>query len=203
MAPSKPPAAPPPPGSGKGRDPGDRQRARLFLALDLPGSARADIASWRDPLLGDLRPVAADSLHVTLVFLGWREEKDAHRIAAVAEDAAAGKRAAFLAPTGVRGVPRRSPSLFALEMKDRGGRCGALQSTLASALAETGLYRREKRPFWPHLTLARGRRGHPAKPLESERLPAPFAADRVVLFRSILRPQGAVYEPLWTGLLGP
>ena len=180
-----------------------RSSLRLFLALDLPAGARADIASWRDPLLGDLRPVAAGSLHVTLVFLGWREEDDVRRIAAAAEEAAAGKRPASLAPAGVRGVPRRSPSLFALDLEDRGGHCGSLQSSLDSALAEAGLHRRETRPFWPHLTLARVRRGHPAKPLEAERLPAPFAADRVVLFRSILRPRGGVYEPLWTGLLGP
>ncbi len=180
-----------------------RPSNRLFLALDLPAGARADIAAWRDPLVGDLRPVAADSLHVTLVFLGWRAEEDVRRIAAVAEEAAAGKPVVSLAPAGVRGVPRRSPRLFALELEDRGGRCGSLQSSLASALSQAGLHRREKRPFWPHLTLARVRRGHYAELLEAERLPGAFVADRVVLFRSILRSQGAVYEPLWTGLLGP
>ncbi|MDQ3588467.1 MAG: RNA 2',3'-cyclic phosphodiesterase [Actinomycetota bacterium] len=174
---------------------------RLFLALDLPAGARADIAAWRAPLVGDLRPVAAGSLHVTLVFLGWRGQEDVRRIAAVAQEAAAGKRAVSLAPTGVRGVPRRSPRLFALELEDRGGRCASLQSSLASSLAEAGLHMREKRPFWPHLTLARVRGGHAAEPLEAERLPAPLVADRVVLFRSVLSPQGAAYEPLWTGLL--
>ncbi|MDQ3648217.1 MAG: RNA 2',3'-cyclic phosphodiesterase [Actinomycetota bacterium] len=136
--------------------------SRLFLALDLPAAARADIASWRNPLVGDLRPVAAASLHVTLVFLGWREEAEVRRIATVAGEAAAGKRAASLAPAGVRGVPRHSPRLFTLELEDRGGLCGSLQSSLVAALAEAGLHRREKRPFWPHLTLARVRRGQPA-----------------------------------------
>ncbi len=52
-------------------------RARLFLALDLPEDARARLADWRDVALGsrsDVRPVAPEALHVTLVFLGWQDE---------------------------------------------------------------------------------------------------------------------------------
>jgi len=179
-----------------------RSSLRLFLALDLPESARADIASWRDPLLGDLRPVAAGSLHVTLVFLGWRDEEDAARIATVAAEAAAGQRPASLAPAGVRGVPPRSPRLLALDLEDRRGHCAALQSSLVTGLAEARLHRPEKRPFWPHLTLARVRRGGTVEVLEPGRLPSCFLADQLVLFRSILRPQGALYEPLWTATLG-
>jgi hypothetical protein len=48
---------------------------RLFLALDLPADARAEIGRWRDALLSDrekLRTVDNAALHVTLVFLGRR-----------------------------------------------------------------------------------------------------------------------------------
>ena len=179
------------------------RRSRLFLALDLHAEARADVASSREALIGDLRPVAADSLHVTLVFLGWREAEDVRRLAAVAQEATAGKRAPFLVPIGVRAVPAASPRLFALDLEDRAGRCASVQSSLATQLSEAGLYRLEKRPFWPHVTLARVKRGGRAELSKADRLPAPFVADRVVLFRSILRPQGAVYEPLWTATLDP
>lgn len=195
-------------------------RVRLFFALGLPAVARAEIASWRDPFVCDLRPVATDSLHVTLVFLGWREEEQAASAAAVAEAAVAGRRAVSLAPTGLRAVPPRSPRLLALELEDRGGRCEALHASLSSALYEAGLHpldeavlephsgaqsqpRRQTRPFWAHVTLARAQRGRRAKSSEPDRLPSPFVADRVALFRSILRPQGALYEPLWTATLDP
>ena len=71
---------------------------------------------------------------------------------------------------------------------------------------EARFYEPEKRPFWPHLTVARvkpEKRGKrkpalvesPPGPLP-ERLFRPFTALRLVLFRSHLRPQGAEYVPL-------
>lgn len=46
---------------------------RLFLALDLPDSARSEVGRWRVAAIGEregLRPVQQAALHVTLVFLG-------------------------------------------------------------------------------------------------------------------------------------
>ena len=176
-------------------------RARLFLALDLPEPARASIASWRDQLISgraDLRPVPPEALHVTLVFLGWQDESAAPRIA----DAAFGALPAGpprLTPMGVRSLPPRNPRLFALDLEDEGGRATALQGAASDALESGGWYRPEKRPFWPHLTLARvKRRERRVPPLADEPGPPrePFEASVVTLYRSTLRPQGALYEPL-------
>ncbi len=70
-----------------------------------------------------------------------------------------------------------------------------MQAAVADALAGAGLYEPEKRPFWPHVTLARVRRGERVRRVAAGDPPAPFRADRVVLYRSTLRPDGAVYEP--------
>ena len=75
-------------------------RTRLFLALELPEAARSSIAEWRDAALGgneELRPVRADYLHMTLVFLGWQYERDVERIAETAFEPLAG-----LPPAGLR-----------------------------------------------------------------------------------------------------
>ena len=60
-------------------------RARLFVALDLPGPVRAGLVAWQRDALGDpaLRPIAPEALHVTLCFLAYQPERDIERIAQV------------------------------------------------------------------------------------------------------------------------
>jgi 2'-5' RNA ligase len=177
-------------------------RARLFLALDLPEHARASLVSWRDALLdgrGDLRPVRPEALHVTLVFLGWQDESAAAKIAEAAFGALPGGARPRLTPAAVRPLPPRDPRLFALELEDEDGHAGALQAAASAALEAGGWYRPEKRPFWPHLTLARVKRGERrVPPLPDDPPPPrePFEAPVVTLYRSTLRPQGSLYEPL-------
>jgi 2'-5' RNA ligase len=170
--------------------------------LDLPEPALASLASWRDALVADrsdVRPVSPEALHVTLVFLGWQDESAAPKIADAAFGALPAGAPPRLTPAGVRSLPPRNPRLFALDLEDEGGRAAALQASASAALEAGGWYRPEKRPFWPHLTLARVKRkerrvaplpDHPPPPSE------PFEAPVVTLYRSTLRPQGALYEPL-------
>ena len=173
----------------------------MFVALDLPGGAREELAAWRDRLTagrGDLRPVAAEALHVTMVFLGWQDESAAEAISAAAFGVAGGIAAPVLRAGEVRGLPPRNPRLFALDLQDKAGRASELAGALSDALEAGGWYRREKRPFWPHLTLARVKRGERrVDGLTGPEAPdAPFQAAQLTLYRSTLRPQGALYEPL-------
>jgi 2'-5' RNA ligase len=178
----------------------------MFVALDLPDRTRLELAAWRDSLVEgrmDLRPVRAEALHVTLVFLGWQDEAAADAIAAAALERAAP--APALRPAGVRPLPPRDPRLFALDLEDFEGRATALQAHVSDALAAGRWYRPEKRPFWPHITLARVKR-HERRvaPLPAEPPPPAdaFPAARLTLYRSTLRPQGALYEPLGQVELG-
>jgi 2'-5' RNA ligase len=99
----------------------------------------------------------------------------------------------------VRPLPPRDPRLFALDLEDFEGRASALQADVSDALEAGGWYRPEKRPFWPHVTLARVKRNERRVPPLPEQ-PAPpdeaFSAAALTLYRSTLRPQGALYEPL-------
>jgi 2'-5' RNA ligase len=173
----------------------------MFVALDLPGPAREGLARWRDRLVedrSDLRPVAPEALHVTLVFLGWQDESAAEQIGAAAFTAAADATAPQLTPLGVRPLPPRDPRLFALDLDDEQQRAVALQAAVSGALEAGRWCRPEKRPFWPHVTLARVKRGvRRAPPLADDPPPAErFEARELTLYRSTLRPQGALYEPL-------
>jgi RNA 2',3'-cyclic 3'-phosphodiesterase len=176
-------------------------RARLFLALDLPEPARASLVAWRDTLVSgrsDLRPVRPESLHVTLVFLGWQDESAVSKIVDAAFSSVPGGSPPRLTPMGVRSLPPRNPRLIALDLEDKGGRATALQASASAALEAGGWYRPEKRPFWPHLTLARAKRGERrVQPiLDGPPPPDAFEAPVITLYRSTLRPQGALYEPL-------
>lgn len=179
----------------------------MFVALDPPPEARAAIAAWRDELTagrGDLRPVRPEALHVTLAFLGWQDEADAARIAGAAFAPAAALPRPRLAASAVRAVPPRGPRLFALDLEDEAGAAAGLQAAVSAALESERVYRPERRPFWPHLTLARVRRGERrVAPLAELPPPAePFEAAELVLYRSTLQPQGAVYDPLARRPLG-
>ena len=172
----------------------------MFVALDLAEPARAELAAWRDALIEgrrDLRPVREEALHVTLAFLGWQDEAAAEAIAAAA--LGSGGSAPLLRATGVKPLPPRDPRLFALDLEDPSGRAAQIQAGVSSALTAGGWYVAEKRPFWPHVTLARVKRGERRAPgLPAE--PAPpgeaFPGSALTLYRSTLRPQGALYEPL-------
>jgi RNA 2',3'-cyclic 3'-phosphodiesterase len=177
-------------------------RARMFLALDLPEEARDRLVAWRDLILDgrrDVRPVRPEALHVTLVFLGWQDESAAERMAEAAFGALPEAPVPRLAATGVRAVPPRNARLFALDLDDEDGRATGLQAAMADALEARGWYRPEKRPFWPHVTLARVKRGERRVAPPPDRPSPPgeaFDAGVVTLYRSTLRPQGAIYEPL-------
>ncbi|HEU5253721.1 MAG TPA: RNA 2',3'-cyclic phosphodiesterase [Solirubrobacterales bacterium] len=180
-------------------------RVRLFVALDLPDDLREGIAAWGRGALADpaLRPVAQESLHVTLAFLGHRYEKEAGEIAAVVEECAAPTPWVELLDPEQR-PPRGRARLFALPVLSPGTE--ALQAEVEQGLVAGGFYKPEKRPFWPHVTVARVRpegRGSRRPAVVSEppgKLPEGLLEARIcrrmTLYRSELKPTGARYVPL-------
>ncbi len=91
---------------------------------------------------------------------------------------------------------RGAASVVALDLEDPEGVCVRLQQSVSDRLEANRFYKPEKRPFWPHVTLARVKRDALARPLEAAALPPAFSASELTLYRSTLRPQGALYEPL-------
>jgi 2'-5' RNA ligase len=180
-------------------------RVRLFVALDLPDDLHHGIAAWGSEALADpaLRPVAPESLHVTLAFLGSRPQEEIEEIAAlVRESAGPAPWLELLAP--VQRPARGRARLYALPVLSPGTE--AIQAVLQQELVAGGFYEPEKRPFWPHITVARVRpeaRGsrRPAVVFEPpgklpEELSEAQVCRRMTLYRSELQPSGARYVPL-------
>jgi RNA 2',3'-cyclic 3'-phosphodiesterase len=184
--------------------PGD-ERARLFVALELPESSRTALSEWRDaPLarVSGLRPVRPEDLHVTLCFLGTRPAREIEQIGAACGVVSGESpvESAFAEPVW---LPRRRPRVLAVSLSDPGGALVGLQATLSAALVAGGWYAPESRPFLPHVTVARVARDARIRVVELPALTAgTFQCTRVTLYRSRLGSAGARYEPLTVVELG-
>ena len=176
--------------------------ARLFVALDLPERIRRRLAGWAREHLRprpELRPVPPRNLHVTLCFLGWRAEEDIESLAHLARACAAP--VPDLSLGAAEWLPPRRPRVLAVDLRDGGGALDALQRHLVETLAARAGYRPEKRPFHPHVTIARVRAGGRVGGPDRASLPSlppteRFAGPALTLYRSRLARSGASYEPV-------
>ncbi len=176
-----------------------RGRYRTFAAIDPPAVLAAELVAWaRDQRAGAqaMRVLAADSLHLTLAFLGERSAAEVERIGeSLAIAAGHAGRVHELVVGEPLLLPQRRPRVLAASIDDPGGELADLHHAIAEALS-IAVGWAEPRAFRPHVTLARfGRDGR--APRELGPLPAGnFAADEIVLYRSHLEQSGARYEEL-------
>ena len=164
---------------------------RLFLALPIGRDVRGQLAAFAArELVAGLRLVPEDDLHVTLVFCGEVPEARVPEAAAALELVPAGF-AFSLAPVRLRAYG--SAVGVALEADDA---TVALQRALARRLADAALARDERRPWSPHVTLARapGRR-RPRVP-DVEPPAEVLRGSEVRLCSSVPTARGVRYESL-------
>ncbi len=179
-----------------------RGRLRLFVAADPPAEVRSEAAAWGRHVassVAGLRPVPAANCHITLAFIGDREEADLGPIRGAVREAAA-PNPAFALPRISLGapvwLPPRRPRALALEIHDDRGDLAALQRELAGAL-DRAIGWNARRQFRAHLTTARTGRGFDPDRLRLPRSPdLEFEPEAVTLYSSTLLPEGARYEPL-------
>jgi 2'-5' RNA ligase len=181
------------------------ERARLFVALELPEETRSALIAWRASALGrgsQLRLVPVEALHVTLCFLGWRGVDEIDPIGAACEAVAAAPPVSAALGDPVW-LPRRRPSVLAVELSDPGGSLARVQEIVSRALQRGGWYVPESRPFLAHVTVARVGKGVRAPRGTLAAPPALECSCSVVtLYRSRLGGAGAQYERLRTFTLG-
>jgi 2'-5' RNA ligase len=172
------------------------ERIRLFCALQLPDDALDRLVAWQTFLADGGRLVPRDNLHVTLAFLG---RIDAARL----PDVVGALREASSRAGGIRLSParyRETRSVGMVVLDDEDGHATALAHDLQERLEAAGLYRRESRPWVPHVTVLRFRerpRLRPGPPELGRVAPSDAAA-----FLSRPGPGGARYEVLESVALG-
>ena len=177
---------------------------RSFFCIELPPAVQKKLWQTVDTLrlvLPDLKWVSANALHITLKFLGEQEQRLLEDLMRSFEKriASSGQDVIALSSSALGAFPniRTARTLFA-EL------CGdlvplkAIASIVEDVSAEHGIPR-EKRPFKPHITLARTRRTETVIispkdiPLFSK---IEWQATSVTLMKSSLTPAGLIYTPL-------
>lgn len=177
------------------------EKLRLFAAVRVPEEHRRRIDHSTRALreaLPRARWVSLENQHVTLKFLGWTPSDRLGALAEVFEIAAAGRARSECSIAQLGAFPRaRRARVLWVGLDDPAALLSGLATDLEASLEPLG-YRREERPFTPHLTLARFKvpqRVEHLLPQLPDDLP-PFPVDRLELFRSRLHPTGARYEPI-------
>lgn len=141
-------------------------------------------------------PVA--NQHVTVKFLGATPTARLDDVVSACRGAAGGVAPGPIGLEGLGAFPsvRRAKVLW-LGLADPDGVLGALARALDPALEPLG-FAPERRPFSPHLTVARFRAPEDLRPLPAleDDPPEPVVLAEVALWRSHLSPKGARYEAL-------
>jgi 2'-5' RNA ligase len=176
---------------------------RAFVALELDARLREAIGELQArlrPRCGGIRMARPEGNHLTLRFLGDTSPVQVETLRPLLGAAAAACPAAEARVAGLGTFPERGgPRVLWLGL-DVPPTVLDLQRACERAARAAG-FDREGRPFKAHLTLGRWRDRAPRPDLP----PADLGATRLealVLFRSDLRPDGAVYTPLARFALG-
>jgi 2'-5' RNA ligase len=178
---------------------GNHDSIRLFFGLPLPASATDVLARWQARALEaapGLRVVKPEHLHITLAFLGNRPVAELPSLREALTAANEGSEPPELTPVRYR----ETDHVAMLTLDDAEGRAAAIQSRLSGCLEQLGAYRPERRPWLPHVTVARYR----TRPRRSPELPetGTIVPSDVALYHSVLRPDGAQYVIVEAVVLG-
>lgn len=172
---------------------------RLFLAIEATGRTVAGLEALQRGLPEGARRVNADAFHLTLAFLGEATAPMAEELHLALDGARQVLPEITLAGLDVFGA--RAPRAIWIGAGPEGP-LAALHATLARKARGAG-FDLPRRRFVPHVTLARFREGAVSSEVVARFIEgkgrvalAAFQPHAVTLFRSHLRPEGPLYEPL-------
>ena len=178
---------------------------RSFLAIELPEPILRKIGEVQESLRSshaDVRWTEPEKIHLTLKFFGNIEES---RIDPIFKSIEEPVRKTLLFSLKVRGVgafPQlKNPRVIWIGLVDERKVLTSFQEQIETQLEKIGI-QPEDRPFHPHLTLGRMRSSRGKEGLlgkmekHKEEEFGELQVNRVVLFKSDLKPSGPIYAAL-------
>jgi len=190
--------------------PHDNEQIRSFIAIELPQNVKNGLAKLISELEKTEHPFVKwanpEGVHLTLKFLGNIPFKQVDEISKAIQEAAQGVLPSHLEVSGLGAFPNlKQPRVLWVGIKGEIDNLLSLQQNIDSTLAPLGFVA-EKRPFTPHLTLARlreraspGERKSFGQLVMSTSFESSYSLDveTISLMRSQLTLEGAIYTRLF------
>ncbi|OYD14883.1 RNA 2',3'-cyclic phosphodiesterase [candidate division WOR-3 bacterium JGI_Cruoil_03_51_56] len=174
---------------------------RCFIAVDISATALNQIKGLLVKLgkagVAGVRWVKPFRMHLTLAFLGEVSLDFVTSVKECLPRAVAGFGPFSCRLNGIGAFPSRHRARVVWVGMDKGtDELCELQKRIAKELEKIG-YRPERRPFSPHLTLGRLRFPADVTGVSEIRFQSDgFEIDRLILFQSVLKPEGPEYSRL-------
>ncbi len=178
---------------------------RSFIAFKLPDTIISEISGLQKDIKArglNIRWVKPENIHLTLKFLGDIAISDQDIIKQAISAAVEGYAGFSIYARGIGVFPGvKRPRVIWTGINGQQEHLIDLQKSIEQGLETIGI-KPDNRPYKGHLTIGRAKgRLDPKKIVDVMKefggfKTEPFAADRVILFKSDLKPQGAVYTPL-------
>lgn len=185
-------------------------RIRVFIAVALPPKTVGMIAGIEEKLKGTegrISWVRPENIHITMRFLGDVEEGRIDDIHHAMSNAICGVKPFSILLGGVGAFPSLAHPRALWVGVDGVELLGTIYDRLEGELEGIG-FAKERRPFYPHVTIGRVRR-LAVKESMAERIkrlgvvePVSVPVESLLLFKSDLQPSGAVHTVLREARLG-
>jgi 2'-5' RNA ligase len=181
---------------------------RTFVAIELPPEIKGALARLQEQLKSsgaDVKWVEPENIHLTLKFLGERDEKKIAKITQILEETAKNKNPFQIRISSLGAFPKVDfPRVIWVGIDKGDNETKEIAEGLEEKIAQIGIPK-EERPFSSHITIGRVR-----SPVNRQNLVRDlknlenklggqnleFTVTKTTLFKSTLTPKGPLYEVL-------
>ncbi len=182
---------------------------RTFIAIELPKEIRNALTLLQEQLRksgSDVKWVNPENIHLTLKFLGERDEKKIKKIIEILDEIVKDKTSFMANISTIGAFPKINfPRVLWAGIDKGDNEIKEIFKELEEKIAKVGIPK-ENRPFSSHITLGRTRstlnRQELVRELNNrqENIPSEinleFHVTKITLFKSTLTPKGSIYEIL-------
>jgi len=177
---------------------------RLFIGIPLEERVKSDIVNLQEKFrsAGKIKWVGKENLHVTVKFLGETFESSIESIKSAMDKSIAGIESFHITINKVLGFPSiKRPKVIWANVDKNAEIIEKIFMDLEDGLSGFG-FAKEERKYTPHITMARVKDGADISDI-SEKLDFEYNTkiESVVLFKSELKPQGAVHTKIYEVVL--